>query len=150
MRPTEPNTRSLAPTWRAITYAQNQQDVYIPLPTLQEQHKLAGDVALIGEELARPYPWRVVSVWEPTDEEMILLGRQIRAWLDRAERPNDPALRGAPRPRVSLMQHTFGQALQPVRVVIGEFSEPYATGADSSDSAPDSSVKRETAEPERS
>lgn len=59
-------------------------------------------------------PERVVSVWEPDEGELALLKAML-----------DSHANGGPRPRVSLMSHVYGQPLQPIRMTVGEFSDPY-------------------------
>jgi hypothetical protein len=151
MTPAQQHTANLAPNWRPVTYAKDQPE-YIPLPTLQEtdpQERGKAKAAALRQHAstvrahARTLPCtfrrcthcslvaladivdamaadttdsqRVVSAWEPDDAEIEqLLDNLLQFRLGRG-----------PRPRVSLMLHTFGQRLQPVRLVVGDFPEPY-------------------------
>lgn len=106
MNPVEPNVENLAPGWERVCYAEHQPE-YIPLPSLQELKPSHAQSTIA-------IPMRVVSVWEPDDAEVMQLVEMIRAWDN-----------GGPKPRISLMSHVHGQALQPIRLVVGGFSEPY-------------------------
>jgi hypothetical protein len=96
----------LRPTWKATTYAEHQAQ-YLPLPSIQNMQ---------SEER------EVVSEWELDDDEIRAMAQKIEAYRQGS----------GPRPRVHLMQWTFGRALdgplRPVRLQVERFVEPYETG----------------------
>lgn len=102
MNPVEPRP-PIAPGWSAVTYAKDQPE-YLALPAAR------------GPIPETP----VVSVWELTDEEILLMQHAMLEWLHNSTMP---------RPKISLMLLTFGQPLQPIRLVVGEFPEPYSIPA---------------------
>ena len=106
MQPVDPRQGALAPNWDRVIYAKDQPE-YQPLPALQERPFVAGD--------ARGAPQRVVSVWEPDDTELAVLMTLVDAYRSGS----------MVRPQISLMLHTFGAPLQPIRLVVGSFEEPY-------------------------
>jgi hypothetical protein len=131
----------MAPNWKRVVYAETQPE-YTPLPSLQEvqptddstrsalrtaaAHVLRDPNAGVEVQLLarwvqmdmakRSDVQRVVSVWEPDDTETVLLLEWAKAVL-RGD--------GGRAPHISLMLHTFGQPLQPIRLMVGHFTEPY-------------------------
>lgn len=93
MNPVEPTvTKPLALGWSRVCYAENQPQ-YIPLPALQ------------GPSPHVP----VVSEWELNDGDIALMSAMIKS--HRAD---------GPRPRIALTVWTFGGALQPIRLEVGQ------------------------------
>lgn len=123
MQPVEPTIPApgLARNWQRVVYAEKQPE-YIPLPTLQERQLQPSQRVPGAMEIQAA---RVISYWEPTDVELLELQKGMLAWA-----------RGGPKPRIGLMLHTFGSPLQPIRMIVGEFIEPFETPADTKDAPP--------------
>ena len=140
MNPVEPTTDGLRDAWRRLVYAAHQPE-YIPLPTLGETRDALDNQTVDAVKRAANYVlaqqgnsvevellarWvlhhtrqrtgvdRVVSVWEPDQAELLRLLEWARSYDGHRERP-----------RVSLMLHTFGEPLQPIKLIVGEFDDPY-------------------------
>lgn len=103
MTPVEPDTpRPLRTEWMQVNYAKDQPQ-YLPLPALRSRDG------------------RVISEWALDHRECELLKAILDNYFAGIEAP----------PRIALMHHTFNEPLQPIRVQIGPFEEPFVqTSAD--------------------
>jgi hypothetical protein len=103
MNPIEPITPT-APGWSESVYAKDQKDDgYLPLPSVRNLTD-------------RMVP--VISIWELNPGDVALMKAMIASHEA-----------GGPAPRISLELSTFGDPLQPIRLTVGEFAEPYVAAA---------------------
>jgi hypothetical protein len=108
MNPVEPRAQNLRPEWHRVVYAEHQPQISLPsLQEITEAHEPRPPYAKF------PMAQRVVSVWEPDDTELAMMKACIES---------------GGRPRISLMSHVHGQPLQPIRMTVGDFSDPYNRG----------------------
>ena len=107
MKPIDPTMDDLTDRWRPVICAQND----------------AKGTALSALQEVRPHryvpgfyvPYRVVTVWEPENSELLVLEKQIEQWRAGT----------GPKPRISVMSLVQEAPLQTIRLTVGEFTEPY-------------------------
>lgn len=107
MHPVDPTMDSLTDLWRPVIYQQNDPR-RTALAALQEvrRHRYMPGFYV---------PYRVVTVWAPDATELLILERKIHEWRNSK----------GPKPCISVMAEVDGSPLQSVRIIVGEFTEPY-------------------------
>ena len=111
MKPVDPRMDGTNARWRPVIYGQND-----PKGT-----------ALAALQEVRPHryvpgfyvPYRVVTVWEPDNAELLALEKQLEDWRSGT----------GPKPRISVMSLVQEAPLQAIELTVGEFSEPYRGGS---------------------
>jgi hypothetical protein len=105
MNPVEPRPPDVG--WFVQKKVAEHQPEYLTLPSLVDTRPIGPTSDGRGA---------VVSVWEPTDYEMLVLARAVHDFQ---------TVQGHPRPKFTLTLWTFGTPLQPIMLVVGERSEAW-------------------------